>query len=307
MATNGKAWAQGSATHAARVLRNMLAAIVGQPTASHANAVTAPASRLGSFGVVGENDFKVTTTGSLGYSVAAGRIVATGTFATAQGAYAGYNDAAVTGSFSARHATLSRTDLVCYRTRDTDEDATTFEDDGIVVVEGVAGSGTPAVPSSLGSLVVLAEVTVPSTANGGALTFTDRRPFVSAVGGRIQATSGNRPSSPRLGDEIFERDTLRPRIWTGTWDIQDRGYVIRYGGFTGTTGALGNLDLTYGFTYSTTPAIFIQVADDIGQYALLDNAFTTTTGFRAIMRFQSGNAVVNAGATRIFWASIGPV
>src|SRR5215216_4115571 len=184
MATNGKAWAHGSATHPARVLRNVPALGMGLPWGTHANSATAT-TRGGAYGVVGDGDLLVTSTGSLGYSVAEGRVAAPGTFAAAQGLYVGYNDAAVTGSVDARHATLSRTDYLAYRVRDTDEDATTFEDDSIAYIAGTAGSGAPSLPSSLGSLVVLSEVTVPSAANGGPLVFTDRRRKASALGAVI--------------------------------------------------------------------------------------------------------------------------
>jgi len=222
MATNGKAWAHGSTTHPARVLRNETAAVMGLPWGTHANSATAT-TRGGAYGVVGDGDFLVTTTGSLGYSVAAGRIVAPGTFAAAQGLYAGYNDAAVTGSVSARHATLTRVDYIAYRVRDTDEDATTFEDDGIVVVAGTAGSGAPSVPSSLGSLVILSEVTVPSSAAGTPLTFTDRRLKASALGAPLVCTSTTRPTGIGLRTPTlaYETDTGAWIWWTGAaWRYQ---------------------------------------------------------------------------------------
>ena len=219
MATNGKAWAHGSATHPTRVVRNLLSAIMGQPTASHANSATAT-TRGGSYGVVGGGDFLVTSTGSLGYSVAAGRLVCPGTFALAQGGYAGYNDAAVTGNVGARDATNPRIDYIAYRVRDTDEDATGSEDDGIVVIAGTpAGSpSAPSVPSSLGSLVILSEVTVPSVANGGALTFTDRRQYASAIGGIIRCTSTTRPTGAALweGQYIDEMNTDRTWRYSGS-------------------------------------------------------------------------------------------
>lgn len=221
MATNGVAWAHGSTTHPARALRNMSGALMGLPWGSHANAVT-PTTRAGAYGVVGSSDFLVTTTGSLGYSVAAGRLVAPGTFAAAQGLYAGYNDAAVTGSVTARHATLTRVDYIAYRVRDTDEDATGSEDDGIVLITGTAGSGAPSIPSSLGTLAILCEITVPSSAAGTPLTFTDRRMYASSLGAPILCTSATRPTgiSLRYGTPIFETDTLRELLWDGSaWVI----------------------------------------------------------------------------------------
>jgi hypothetical protein len=143
MATNGLAAWHGSATHPPRVGRNLTSAIMGQPVATFTNSAT-DTTRGGAYGVVGgPNSFKVTTTGALGFSVAAGRIVLPGTSATAQGAYVGYNDAAYTDSVDARDATNPRIDYIAYRVRDTDEDASTFEDDGIVKI-----TGTPAATPS---------------------------------------------------------------------------------------------------------------------------------------------------------------
>lgn len=221
MATNGKGAYHGSNTHPARVLRNASAAFMGQPAGTHANAASAT-TRGGSYGVVGDGDLLVTSTGSLGYSVAPGRVGGPGTFAAYQGWYGGYNDAAVTGNVGARHATLTRVDYIAWRVRDTDEDATGSEDDGIVVIAGTAGSGAPSVPSSLGTLVVLSEVTVPSSAAGTALTFTDRRPRLSALGAPIICTSSTRPTGIALREPtyIFETDTDRQMVWDGAaWII----------------------------------------------------------------------------------------
>lgn len=223
MATNGVAFAHGSATHPARVFRNMVSAMYGQPTISHANAVS-PTTRGGAYGVAGGGDLAVTTTGGVGYSVAAGRVVAAGTFALAQGAYVGYNDAAVTGNHT-RDATNPRINLLAWRVRDTDEDATTFEDDGIVLIEGTpAGSPVvPSLPSSLGTLAVLSEVLVPSSASGAALTYTERRQYATAIGGTMRVTSALRPTGAALwpGLHIYETDTGSRLWWDGAaWRYQ---------------------------------------------------------------------------------------
>lgn len=250
MATNGKAWAHGSATHPARVLRNMNAAIMGQPTGTHTNSATAT-TRAGSYGVVGDGDMLVTTTGALGYSVAPGRCVLPGTFAAYQGGYTGYNDAAVTGSVGARHATLTRVDYIAYRVRDTDEDATGSEDDGIVVIAGTAGSGAPSVPSTLGSLLILSEVTVPSSAAGTALTFTDRRRKLSAVGAPIVGTVATRPTGVALRTPTYayDTDTGDTVVYNGaTWSVLSRSAAWLSFGLSAvvqSVGILGTVDGRY--------------------------------------------------------------
>jgi hypothetical protein len=216
MATLTKPYALGSATHAARVLRNDTAAHFGQPVISHANSVSAT-TRGGAYGVVGAGDLLVTPTTGLGWSCAAGRVVAVGTSATAQGAYTGLNDAALTGTLSARDATFSRITLICYRVRDTDEDATTFEDDGIIMIDGTASASpaVPSIPSSLGSLVVLSQVTVPPGAT--APTYLDVRMRAAALGGTIICKSSTRPTGAALwaGVHIYETDTGFEYVYDG--------------------------------------------------------------------------------------------
>lgn len=246
MATLGKAWAHGSTSHSARVLRNMLSTVLGQPWGTHSNTASA-STRGGSYGVVGDADLLVTSTGGLNWSVAAGRYAAPGTFAAAQGGYAGANDAAATGSVNARHATLTRVDYVCVRVRDTDEDATGAEDDGIHYIAGTAGSGTPSTPSSLGTLDILCEITVPSAAAGTALTFVDKRGRLSAVGAPVVCTSSTLPTAIALRNELEanETDTHARRFWNGSaWvylyqPAQSFTPVMRGGGVAATVGGGG--------------------------------------------------------------------
>jgi hypothetical protein len=203
---------------------------------AHSNAVS-PSTRGGAYGVGPYGDMLVTTTGGLGYSIAAGEAVVTGTFALGQGVYTVYNDAAVTGSFGARDATNPRIDLVCVRVRDTDEDATGSEDAGVLIVAGTP-AGSPSVPSiasSLGSLLVLAEVLVPSTASGAALTFTDRRQIIAAVGGTQNVKSTLLPTGAALftGKRIYETDTGVNKVYNGaTWVTTDVGAPTAWSTFT---------------------------------------------------------------------------
>jgi hypothetical protein len=250
MATNGLAAWHGTTTHNARVGRNLTSAIMGQPVATFTNSAT-DTTRGGAYGVSGgPASMKVTTTGSLGFSVAPGRVVGVGTSATAQGAYEGYNDAAYTDSVDARDATNPRIDYVAWRVRDTDEDATTFEDDGIVKITGTpaATPAPPAVGAGLGSLVILCEVLVPSSASGAALTFTDRRQYAAALGGRKLCTSTTRPSGVGVweGVEIRELDSHSDLIYDGTtWRYQYKPIAQWNGAGTGAANLTGATLSTY--------------------------------------------------------------
>lgn len=219
MALGTPAWAAGSATIPTRVLRHLPAALTGVPVISHANSATAT-TRGGGYGVAAGGDLAVTTTGALGYSVAAGHFGLPGTSATGQGMYVGYNDAAVTGTLPARNATNPYIAYICVQIRDSDEDATGSEDATIAVIQGTpaASPAAPSVPSSLGSLLILSEVLVPSSANGGPVVFTDRRMYLNSVGGVQRVTSALRPTGSALyaGLTIHELDTNREFRHNGT-------------------------------------------------------------------------------------------
>jgi hypothetical protein len=211
-------WA-GSATHPVRVARNAASTYFQIPMVSHANSASAT-TRGGGYGVACGGDLAVTTTGGLGYSIAAGHFALPGTFATAQGGYVGYNDAAVTGTLPARDATNPYIAYICARVRDTDEDATGSEVTDFAVVQGTpaASPAAPAVPSSLGSLLILSETLVPSVANGGPVAFTERRQYLAAVGGIKRVTSALNPSGAGVwpGFPFYETDTGDAFIYDGT-------------------------------------------------------------------------------------------
>jgi hypothetical protein len=219
MALGTPAWAAGSATIPTRVGRHLPAALTGVPVISHANSATAT-TRGGGYGVAGGGDLAVTSTGGLGYSFAVGHFGLPGTSATAQGMYVDYNDAVITGNLPARNATNPYIAYLGVLIRDTDEDATGFEDATPVVIQGVAGAtpSPPAVPSSLGSLLIASEAFVPSAANGGPVTFTERRQYLNAIGGIQRVTSATRPTGAALwdGQAIFETDTKRLFVYNAT-------------------------------------------------------------------------------------------
>lgn len=251
MAVGTPAWAAGSATIPTRVLRHLPATLLGVPVITHSNAATAT-TRGGGYGVGGGGDLAVTSTGGLGYSVAAGHFALPGTSATGQGTYVSYNDAAVTGTLPARNATNPYIAYIAVQIRDTDEDATGSEDASIVVIQGTAAAtpSPPAVPSSLGSLLILSEVLVPSSANGGAVVFTERRAFLNAIGGNARVTSATRPTSSALwdGQHIYETDTKNLLVYnaaTPGWKGIRPIYFFGAGGTSGnTTGGINILTTT---------------------------------------------------------------
>lgn len=246
MAVNGLAGFHGSAVHPTRVLRNLAATLLGQPSVSHANSASAT-TRGGCYGVVAGGDLAVTPTTALGFSIAAGRLAGPGTTALAQGGYVGYNDAAVVSAVGARNATNPRIDYVAWRVRDTDEDASGAEDDGLIVIAGTAAASPtpPTLSAGQGTLVILAEILVPSTANGGPIAITDRRAYLSAIGGIQRCTSTTRPTGAALwkGLFAFELDTGAILWYDGSaWRYQykpETSYTPTPSGFTATGGTFG--------------------------------------------------------------------
>lgn len=308
-------WA-GSANHPVRVLRNHAPTLLALPVAAHANSATAT-TRGGGYGVAGGGDLAVTTTGALGYSIAAGRFALPGTFATAQGGYSDYNDAAVTGTLPARNATNPYIAYICARVRDTDEDATGAEITDFTVIQGTpaASPSPPSVPSSLGSLLILSEALVPSSANGGPVVFTERRQYLAAVGGIKRTTSGLTPSGVGVwpGFPFYELDTGDAFIWDGaakrpfldiwqtytpTWTSAFVAPTVGNGSLVGTYAVYGktcflNIYLLFGsstaggsggWTFSLPPGITAAAA--LAEYHGTAKAFTfggNVSGFSVIV------------------------
>jgi hypothetical protein len=316
----------GSATHTTRTVRQgLLGTVFGIPVISHANSATAT-TRGGGYGVALGGDLAVTGTGALGYSIAAGHFALPGTFATAQGLYGDYNDAAVTGTLPARNATNPYIAYICGRVRDTDEDATGAEITDITVIQGTAATpaSPPSVPSSLGSLIILSEALVPSSANGGPVVFTERRMYLTAIGGIMRVTSATRPTGAALtdGQHWFELDTgLRYHTHNGAAICDTPGMNV-YGSYLDgssggrlyfqgsstivTTDGAGSLTINYPVGYSTTPVVQVNNGDyNTGGIMLAFlNGTPNTTGF-VIRAFDQAGAAIASTTLRINWTAIG--
>jgi hypothetical protein len=130
-----------------------------------------------------------------------------------QGSYSVVNDADVTVSVTAAHATLARIDLVCFKVEDSQYSGAN-NTCSLVVVAGTP-SGSPAVPAAPNNSIILAQIAV-----GAAVStivnanITDRRSYLAAAGGSITCTSTTRPAAGTIpfGQTIFELDTLKGYI-----------------------------------------------------------------------------------------------
>lgn len=173
------------------------------------------------------------TSPNMSVRVFAGVAVIQGAISATQGAYCWSLDATTTVTIAAAHATLSRTDLIAIRVRDSSVDTSGQKDASVIAITGTAGGGAPSLPSDatyfeLARVSVGAAVTTIVTGN-----ITDRRAFMAAAGGFITCTSSTRPSSPLPGQRIWETDTAATypmaaeKVWNGTfWDPRVmKGYI----------------------------------------------------------------------------------
>lgn len=170
-------------------------------------------------GVVGgTNAVKVSqqTVATSTVKVAEGGAIIPATGAGLGGSFQVYNDADLTSPAITPTAANGRKDRLIIRV--------TAGVPALEIVEGVA-SGSPAEPSITGdNYLELALITLPaSTTNITDAMITDRRARFAA-GGPVICTSSTRPASPYEGQEIYETDTDREYIYTGTvWRYRSGG------------------------------------------------------------------------------------
>lgn len=150
--------------------------------------------------------------------VEAGAISIPGSLSATQGNYFVVNDAQVTLSITAAHATLPRIDIVVVNVRDT-QYAGANNDCQLQVVAGTPAS-SPAVPTAPDNSITIAQIAV-----GAAVTsivnanITDTRFYMAAVGGVINArTEASRPASSEIneGQQVWTMDGNKLWLWDGS-------------------------------------------------------------------------------------------
>lgn len=221
-------WAIQGQSHDAAVTRSASAAVFGVPVAAHTPGLSVTTAG-GGHGVVLPGDMLVSQNGTpnMGVSIAAGRAVVRSGRAgnISDGVYTDIiNDAPVSVSVTAAHATLPRKDLVIAQVRDTNYGEAASDARPLVVAGTPAAS--PADPDLTGypNCLVLARISVAAAASSITnANIADLRTWVSAIGGRRRVHSTYRPTGASLyaGLEIFEHDTGRNLQYDGTgWVIQ---------------------------------------------------------------------------------------
>lgn len=207
---NPPGWLQNAgATHTAAQMRSYLGGMIaGANTAGSLVTRGGVASNIGSA-------LSVTQTGSPSMAVVVKSGVAwvPGSENATQGCYGVLNDADVTLSIAAAHASLSRIDLVCYKVEDSQYSGSNNTSSLVVVTGTPAGSPTP--PAAPNNSLTLAQVLVgPAVTSITNANITDVRKRLAMAGGIIYCTSTSRPAAATVvsGQRIYESDTQKTFI-----------------------------------------------------------------------------------------------
>lgn len=219
------------ATHTAEQMRDWFSIAYAGRTASGSLI-----SRGGVHPALGNSLF-ISQTGSpsMAVLIKSGMAVIPGSEGSKQGAYSVLNDADVTLSISAAHATLNRIDSVVFKVEDTAYSGVS-DTSSLVVVTGTPAS-SPAAPTLPANCIELAQVSI--LANDTSITnaeITDKRHYLAGVGGVITVASPSvRPASATVtgGQIIYEESTDKLYIthdaganWDQFWaGSQPRGWI----------------------------------------------------------------------------------
>lgn len=193
------------ATHTASQMRNWFAA-----STAGIRATGTPNVPRGGVNPLFGNKLQVTQAGSPNMTVLvkSGSALIPGTEGAFQSGYWVQNDADVTVTITAAHATLTRIDSIVFKVEDSAFSGVT-NTSSIVCVAGTP-SGSPVAPTLPNNSIELARVTIvgadTSITNG---EITDRRFYLAALGGIIPCLSTTRPSAGTVqeGQIIYETDT----------------------------------------------------------------------------------------------------
>lgn len=170
-------------------------------------------------------DLQVTQNGTPNMSVNVGPGIgyAQGTEGATQGAYTIINDATMNLAIAASSPTNPRKDAVVGRVRDAIFSGANNDAD-IVVVTGTPAA-SPVLPALPSNALLLAEVNVAANATTVVTgNITDRR--VLYAPGSIVSTSTTHPSSPVVGQQIFDTNTNTISIWNGSVWVATSGLGV---------------------------------------------------------------------------------
>lgn len=212
---NPPGWIQALSTHTAAQLR-MYTASLQAGMFSSATSLRARGGVHPGFG----GEFVVTQAGSPNMTVLveSGACSIPGSESSTQGNYFAVNDAQVTLSITAAHATLNRIDIVVVNIRDAQYSGAN-NDAQLQVITGTPAS-SPVAPTAPANSITIAQVSV--VAADTAITngeITDTRFYMSGVGGVINARNdAARPASTEIGVNqlVATLDNKKLYLWDGS-------------------------------------------------------------------------------------------
>lgn len=276
---NPPGWIQALSTHTAAQLRSYITSL----QAGNAGTATALIARGGVHTSLGQ-ELVVTQAGSPNMTVLveSGMASIPGQQAGTQGNYIVMNDAQVTLSIAAAHASLARFDIVVINIRDAFYSGAN-NDVQLQVITGTPAS-SPVAPTPPDNSITLAQITV----GAGVSSITnaniaDSRHFMAAAGGVISSRNeASRPTSAEIaeGQLAYSRDNDKLWLWDGT------NYNQIHPGFTKISESiLGSASASV--TFSSIPSTFRQL--EIHAVARGSNA----SGFvNTYMRFNSDSTAI---------------
>jgi len=166
------------------------------------------------------NTLQVTQSAAPAMSVVvkSGQASIAGTEGAKQGAYMVMNDADVTLTIAAAHATLNRIDSVIFKVEDQAYSGSNNTSSLVVVTGTPAGSPSPpTLPANCIELARVSVVALDTQITNGEIT--DMRQYMSAVGGlMVVATKAIRDALTGLYDgfAVYRQDIDAINIWNGT-------------------------------------------------------------------------------------------
>lgn len=204
------------ATHTAEQMRNHFGGLL---------AASLPANNLVPRGGVSPsrgNLLQVIQTGSpsMAVLVRSGVGYVPGTEGSKQGVYIVMNDADLTVSIAAAHATLARIDLIVFKVEDTAYSGA-VNASSIVAITGTP-AGSPSIPTAPNNSIILAQISVvaldTSITNG---EITDRRQYTAGAGGLVTVAN------------VAERDAITSGLYDGfpVW-LRDQDAINVFNGST---------------------------------------------------------------------------
>lgn len=160
------------------------------------------------------NALSVTQTGSpsMAVLVKSGHATIPGSEGTKQGVYSVMNDADVTLSIAAAHATLNRIDIVCFKVEDQAFSGS-VNSSSLVVVTGTP-AGSPSAPAAPNNSITLAQVSI--VANDTSITnneITDKRQYMTSLGGLLSVADATEESGLTVYDSLA--------VWRRDLDVID--------------------------------------------------------------------------------------